>query len=78
MQEKKNLTQLHAGFKFVPGDRGERNEIKRLEREKVPAPLFPTVSLCAPPYLYVGDRSFGLKTMNATVKVKNRSCSSLT
>lgn len=73
MQEKKNLTQLHAGFKFVPGDRGERNEIKLLEREKVP-----TVSLCAPPYLYVGDRSFGLKTMNATVKVKNRSCSSLT
>ena len=75
---KENLTQLHVGFKLVPGDHGERSEIKRLETKKVPASLFPTVSPCAPPYLYVGDRPLELKTMNATVKVKNKNCSSLT
>lgn len=76
--EKKYVTQLHVGVKSVPGDRGERHEIKWSERKKDTVALFPTVSPCAPPYLNVGDRPFGLKTMNATVEVKNKNCSSLT
>ena len=79
MREKKNtshnFTLELSLFRAIAGNATKQND--RGEKKDT-VPLFPTVSPCAPPYLNVGDRPFGLKTMNATVEVKNKNCSSLT